>query len=105
MVAKFQNHSNNNLAPESTEFYKPFLEMSALSNIAEETKAELRLMAKEAIKNKILITVAIVQKIDFFPIPVLSQLGGPSSKTEASLSKGFQAFISLKGGSRAAKTT
>ena len=56
-------------------------------------------------KNKILITVAIMQKIDFFPIPVLSQLGGPSSKTEASLSKGFQAFISLKGGSRAAKTT
>ena len=46
-----------------------------------------------------------MQKIDFFPIPVLSQLGGPSSKTEASLSKGFQAFISLKGGSRAAKTT
>ena len=53
VVAKFQNHSNNNLAPESTEFYKPFLEMSALSNIAEETKTELRLMAKEAIKNKI----------------------------------------------------
>ena len=46
-----------------------------------------------------------MQKIDFFPIPDLSQLGGPSSKTEASLSKGFQAFISLKGGSRAAKTT
>ena len=53
VVDKFYNHADDNISTESTEFYKPFLNITLDNNLIEEDIKKLRSMAADAIRYNI----------------------------------------------------